>query len=115
MKHFVLTLAIIGLTSLPAWSVEDLTLTTPITRANTATWRLDEVHISRSAPSVSTVFLDPVTGTRVTCTETGAAATALITALNTANLTANSLFKRAMTRAQTTACLGAGSVAGTPD
>ena len=114
MKTFLVGISLLVLSS-SAFAVEDLTLTTPETKPTIAKWRLDQLSINRSAPSVTTVFLEPTTGETRTCTETGSAATTLISNLNTANLTSNSLQKRAINRAQTTGCLGAGAITGTPD
>lgn len=94
---------------------EDLTLTAPITKPAITKWRFNSLHLDRSAPSVSATFLDPTTGETVTCSETGAAATALMSALNTANLSSNSLQKRVLNWAISKGALGAGSIAGTPD
>ncbi len=111
LLSFVCALA---LTS-PAFAVEDLTLTTPETKPTIQKWRLDRLTIDRSGSLLITTFVEPTTGETRICTETGAAATAILSTLNTANLTTNSLQKRALTRAQTTGCLGAGAVSGTAD
>ncbi len=98
-----------------ASAVEQLTLTTPVTKTANTGWRLDVFEINRSASTVRMVFLDPGTGETKDCTQTGPAAITLMKTLNTVNLTTNSLEKRAITNAQSTGCLGAGSVTGTPD
>lgn len=97
-----------------ALAVEDLTLTAPLTRPSTTTWRVDSLTLQWSAASVQATFLDPVSGNTAVCSETGAAALTLMTTLNSANLTANSLQKRAITWAIGKGCLGAGTIAGTP-
>lgn len=99
----------------PVYAVEELTLTTPVTKPSVVKWQLLRLTIDRAAQQIITVFLEPTTGETVTCTETGDVAAGVISTLNTANLTTNSLQKRAITRAQTTGCLGAGTVAGTAD
>ena len=97
-----------------AWATEDLTLTSPLTRPSTSVWRLDEFSFSVSSHNVTLTFRDPTNNTSITCTESGAAADAVISALNTANLTNNSLVKRSTNRAITSGCLGAGTISGTP-
>lgn len=114
-KRILLATFVALLVSGPTWAVEDLTLTSPVTKPNITVWRFDGMSISRSAHNISTTFLEPTTGETKTCTETGAAADTLLSNLNTANLTANSLVKRATNRAITTGCLTAGTIAGTPD
>lgn len=120
MQKYVRYSLIVLLTlAAPAWAVEDLTLTTPETKPSVTKWRLDDLHLNRSAGTVSATFLEPTTGETKTCTanaSTSPTGAALISTLNTANLTSNSLQKRAITWGQGQPnCLGAGTIAGTPD
>lgn len=94
---------------------EDLTLTTPEVKFSNTKWRFHILHLDRSAASVSATFVEPATGDTKTCSETGAAALALMSQLNTANLTANSLQKRLLNWAIGKGTFGAGTIAGTPD
>ena len=100
----------------PAWSVEQLDLTTPVTTPSVTSWTPDEVHLSWDARNITVIYRGSA-GERKTCTWTGQDAADKMTALNKANLSAgNSLHKRLITQGQALAgCLGAGTVSGSPD
>lgn len=113
MKRALLIFSLLFLAP-PALAVEDLTLTSPLTRASTTGWRVQSLDLQWSAAVVVATFLDPTTGNTLTCTESGSAALTLMSTLNTANLTSNSLHKRTLNWAVGKGCLGAGAVSGTP-
>ena len=96
-------------------AVEDLTLTTPITKTSTTAWRVDEIHLSWTEKLVNVVFLEPTTGERKICSVSNDDATTLMVTLNKANLTNNSLHKRAINWAIGIGCLGNGTIGGSPE
>ena len=112
MRYFLALLLDLCLAA-PVLASEDLTLTSPIT---SATWRVQEIRLNWDKAFVNVLFKDENTPLRqVICSETGPAALSLMSTLNTANLTSNSLQKRALNWAIGKGCLGAGTIAGTPE
>lgn len=99
-----------------ARAAEQLDLTSPITTPNLTTWKVDEIRMSWSGARLQVKFLGS-NGETKWCASSGEAAQATIRAPNKANLTTNSLHWRAIDWAKklTPACLGAGSVSGSPD
>ena len=103
-----------------AFAAEELTLSTPVTKASVTKWRVKQLILDAYPEKhVSLTLYDPATpeytATCVWTANTTPTATQILSTLNTANLTSNSLQRRAVVAAQNLGCIGAGAVAGTPD
>lgn len=114
-----LACALLLLCAGPALAAERLDLSTPqtfqapATPAPIASWRVGALRLLWDDARIEAEMVGPA-GQRRDCVVEGAAALTLMRALNTANLSSNSLHRRVLNHFAGN-CLGAGSVAGTPD
>lgn len=117
IRTLVLACAMLALTTAAVLdAAEQLDLATPITTPSTTAWTVDEIHLWWTDARMIVIFKGP-NGEKQRCVDAGPTALTTMRALNKANLSTLSLQRRAITWAQglTPACLGAGTVVGTPD
>ena len=118
MKKFIVTFSVLTLFASLAYAIEDLTLTTPITKTPVAKLRLKSFSFDIPGHQISITLLEPTTGETFTCNDDGNSADNLISNINTRDFSgANISLHRRLINAANNKCptlVPAGTFSGTP-
>ena len=114
MKKIILSICLILMFAFSVYAVEQVDLTTPITKPAITNYKIDSLVLNWSGGIITITLFNPVSGEKPVFSYYGVTATALMNILNKTDLSVKSLQKRIFEKLIADGKI-IGMVSGTPD